>query len=70
MADKYDSWTSEAHATLKVDPILARFDSMNTEGQESTDITVLQYQATSQSIKGVLVYRYVISNRPRINAIS
>ena len=61
MADKYDSWTSESYATLKADPILARFESMNTEGQESTDITVLQCQATSQSIKEVLVYRYVIS---------
>lgn len=63
MADKYDSWISEAYATLKVDPILARFESMNTEGQESTDITVLQCQATSQSIKEVLVYRYVIAIR-------
>ena len=53
MVDKYDSWTSEAYATLKVDPVFARFDSMNTEGQESTDITVLQYQATSQSIRGI-----------------
>ena len=60
MADKYDSWTAEAYATLKADPILARFESMNTEGQESTDITVLQCQATSQSIKEVLVYRYVL----------
>ena len=64
MADKYDSWTSEAYATLKVDPILARFESMTTEGQLSTNITVLQCQATSQSIKEVLVYRHVISIRP------
>ena len=60
MANKYDSWTAEAYATLKADPILARFESMNSEGQESTDITVLQCQATSQSIKEVLVYRYVL----------
>ena len=69
MADKYDSWTSEAYATLKVDPILARFESMNTEGQEFTDIKVLQCQATSQSIKEVLVYRYVISIRPTTECI-
>ena len=70
MTDKYDSWTSEAYATLKVDPILARFESMNTEGQESTDITVLQCQATSQSIKEVLVYRYEMSIRPSTNTFS
>ena len=63
MADKYDSWTSESYATLKADLILARFESMDTEGRESTNITVLQCQATSQSIKEVLVYRYVISIR-------
>lgn len=62
MADKYDSWTAEAYATLKADPILARFESMNTEGQDSTDITVLQCQATSQSIKEVLVYSILSSN--------
>ncbi|KAF9080043.1 hypothetical protein BGX23_002750 [Mortierella sp. AD031] len=55
-ADKYDSWTSKAYATLTPEPILERFESMNTEGQESTDLTILQCQATSQSIKEVLVY--------------
>lgn len=59
MADKYDSWTAAAYATLKADPILARFESMNTAGQEATDITVLQCQATSQSIKEVLLYSVV-----------
>lgn len=70
MADKYDSWSSEAYATLKVDLIVARFKFMNTEGQESTDITVLQCQATSPSIKEDLVYRYVISIRANTNTFS
>lgn len=62
MAEKYDSWTAAAYATLKADPIIARFESMNTAGQESTDITVLQCQATSQSIKEVLVYSVLSAN--------
>ena len=61
-ADKYDSWTASAYATLSADPILARFESMNTDGQASTDITVLQCQATSQSIKEVIVYSVMSSN--------
>ena len=60
--DKYDSWTAESYATLKADPILARFESMNTEGQQSTDLTILQCQATSQSIKEVLVYSVMSAN--------
>ncbi|KAF9437515.1 hypothetical protein BGZ76_000448 [Entomortierella beljakovae] len=55
-ADKYDSWTAKAYATLTVQPILEQFESMNTEGQEDTDLTILQCQATSQSIKEVLVH--------------
>ncbi|KAG9063445.1 hypothetical protein KI688_004328 [Linnemannia hyalina] len=55
-AEKYDSWTAKDYATLTPDTILARFESMNTEGQQSTDLTILQCQATSQSIKEVLVY--------------
>lgn len=62
MAEKYDSWTAQAYATLTADPILARFESMNTAGQEATDLTVLQCQATSQSIKEVLVYSVISSN--------
>ena len=62
LAEKYDSWTAEAYATLHAEPILARFESMNTEGQESTDLTVLQCQATSQSIKEVAVYSVVSAN--------
>ncbi|PYH88608.1 PLC-like phosphodiesterase [Aspergillus ellipticus CBS 707.79] len=58
-ADKYDSWTAEAYATLTADPILARFESMTTEGQASSDLTILQCQATSQSIKEVLVYSVI-----------
>jgi hypothetical protein len=61
-ADKYDSWTAEAYATLTADPILARFESMNTEGQENSDLTILQCQATSQSIKEVLVYSVLSAN--------
>ncbi|KAK5123768.1 hypothetical protein LTR85_002404 [Meristemomyces frigidus] len=64
-ADKYDSWTSEAYATLTADPILKRFETMTTEGQsrpESGDLTILQCQATSQSIKEVLVYSVLTSN--------
>lgn len=62
LAEKYDSWTAEAYATLHSEPILARFESMNTAGQHSTDLTILQCQATSQSIKEVLVYSVVASN--------
>ncbi|KAI9926291.1 hypothetical protein ASPWEDRAFT_45640, partial [Aspergillus wentii DTO 134E9] len=58
-ADKYDSWTAEAYATLSPDPILARFETMTTEGQETSDLTILQCQATSQSIKEVLVHSLV-----------
>ncbi|MCJ1302399.1 hypothetical protein MMC08_005202 [Hypocenomyce scalaris] len=61
-ADKYDSWTAEAYATLSAEPILARFESMNTAGQESSDLTILQCQATSQSIKEVLLYSVVSAN--------
>jgi len=61
-AEKYDSWTAEAYATLKADPILARFESMTTEGQESTDLTILQCQATSQSIEEVMVYSVLSAN--------
>lgn len=61
-AEKYDTWTAEAYATLHADSILARFESMNTEGQASTDLTILQCQATSQSIKEVLVYSVVSAN--------
>ena len=35
---------------------------MNIEGQKSTEITVLQCQATSQSIKEVLVYSIMSAN--------
>lgn len=61
-AEKYDSWTAAAYATLTPDPILAQFESMTTEGQESTDLTILQCQATSQSIKEVLIYSIVSAN--------
>jgi hypothetical protein len=62
LAEKYDSWTAKAYATLKPDPIIERFESMNTEGQESTDLTILQCQATSQSIKEVAIYSVLSSN--------
>ncbi|KAG0196314.1 hypothetical protein BGX28_010301 [Mortierella sp. GBA30] len=55
-AEKYDSWTAKSYATLSPEPILERFKGMTTEGQEGTDLTILQCQATSQSIKEVLVY--------------
>lgn len=55
-ADKYDSWTAKAYATVHPGSIIAQFESMNAEGQENSDITVLQCQATSQSIKEVFVY--------------
>jgi hypothetical protein len=35
---------------------------MNAQGQQSTDLTILQCQATSQSIKEVLLYSVVASN--------
>lgn len=62
MVEKYDSWTAAAYATLHSTPIIARFESMHTEGQLSTDLTILQCQATSQSIKEVLVYSVLASN--------
>ena len=65
VAEKYYSWTAEAYATLKADPILDRFESMNTEGQESTDLTILQCQATSQSIKEVFLYSVMSANAAR-----
>jgi hypothetical protein len=61
-APKYDSWTAAAYATLQAEPILAQFESMTTAGQQSTDLTILQCQATSQSIKEVLVYSVMASN--------
>ena len=61
-ADKYDSWTAKAYATLKPEPIIAQFEAMNAEGQLGSDITVLQCQATSQSIKEVLVYSILTAN--------
>jgi hypothetical protein len=60
--EKYDSWTAKAYATLHADPIIAQFETMNTEGQDSTDITVLQCQATSQSIKEVFVHCVLRAN--------
>ncbi|KAF9203664.1 hypothetical protein BGZ49_006182 [Haplosporangium sp. Z 27] len=62
LADKYDSWTAQSYATLSAKSILERFESMDTEGQQSTDLTVLQCQATSQSIKEVLVYSVLSAN--------
>ena len=62
LAEKYDSWTAEAYATLHPEPIIAQFESMHTEGQESSDLTILQCQATSQSIKEVAVYSVLASN--------
>lgn len=59
---KYDSWTASAYATLRADPILAQFESMTTAGQQSTGLTILQCQATSQSIKEVLVYSVMTSS--------
>ncbi|KAK4910683.1 hypothetical protein LTR66_017412 [Elasticomyces elasticus] len=62
MASKYDSWTAPAYATLHSEPIISRFESMTSEGQLATDLTILQCQATSQSIKEVLVYSVLASN--------
>lgn len=62
LAEKYDSWTAQAYATLHSESIIARFDGMGTDGQLSTDLTILQCQATSQSIKEVLVHSVVASN--------
>lgn len=62
LAEQYSSWTAQAYATLHSEPIIARFEGMTTEGQQSSDITVMQCQATSQSIPEVLVYSVVASN--------
>ena len=64
-ADKYDSYTHEAYATLSAESILKQFESMTTEGQTGPgagDLTILQCQATSQSIKEVLVHSVLASN--------
>lgn len=60
--EKYDSWAAKPYATLHADTIISQFESMDTAGQEATDITVLQCQATSQSIKEVLLYSVLASN--------
>jgi len=60
--DKYDSWTPDAYATLTAGPIIERFKSMDTKGQEDHDLTVLQCQATSQSIPEVLIYSVFAAN--------
>ncbi|KAF2672457.1 PLC-like phosphodiesterase [Microthyrium microscopicum] len=62
-ADKYDSWTAQAYATIRADSIIKQFEGMNTAGQEATDVTILQCQATSQSIKEVLVHSVLTANR-------
>ena len=62
LAEKYDSWTADAYRTLHTESIIERFKGMNTEGQQSTDLTILQCQATSQSIKEVLIYSVLASN--------
>ncbi|KAF2464259.1 PLC-like phosphodiesterase [Lindgomyces ingoldianus] len=54
-AEKYDSYNPKAYATLTPTPILECFEAMTTEGQESTDLTVLQCQATSQAIGEVMI---------------
>lgn len=61
-ADKYDSWTAKSYATLHPDSIITQFESMTAEGQLGSDITLLQCQATSQSIKEVLVYSILTAN--------
>jgi len=61
---KYDSWDAKTYATLTPAPLLAKYETMSTEGQESSGAvyTVLQCQATSQSIKEVLAYSVAASN--------
>jgi hypothetical protein len=61
-ADKYDSWTAQAYATVNADPIIKQFESMNAIQQEESDFTVLQCQATSQSIKEVFVHSILTAN--------
>ena len=39
-----------------------RFKSMDTKGQEAHELTVLQCQATSQSVLGVLIYSVIAAN--------
>ncbi|MCJ1246689.1 hypothetical protein MMC30_003898 [Trapelia coarctata] len=60
--DKYDSWTQDAYSTLTAGPIIDRFKSMDTKGQEGHDLTMLQCQATSQSIPEVLIYSVFAAN--------
>ena len=55
MVAKYDSYDGKAYATLKPDPVIARFNSMNTASQNGS-FTVLQCQATATSIPPVVVY--------------
>jgi hypothetical protein len=69
-AEKYDSWTAKAYATIHHDSIIAQFESMHTDGQEATDITVLQCQATSQSIKEVFVHCVLRANADNSSLMS
>ena len=54
MAGKYDSYDDSAYATLKADPIIARFNGMDTASQKGL-FTVLQCQATATNIHPVVV---------------
>ena len=56
MSTKYDSYDDKAYATLKADPIIARFEGMSTSRQEGTDLTILQCQATATRIPQVVLY--------------
>lgn len=65
MANKYDSWSAHSYATLSSTPIIASFENMSTDDQLKSipsAPTILQCQATSQSIREVLVYSVVASN--------
>lgn len=61
-AAKYDSYSAIANQTLSANSILTAFNNMTTEGQQSTELTMLQCQATSQALPGVAAYSVIAAN--------
>lgn len=61
-AAQYSSYSDDANATLTPGPIVRAFNGMTTQGQSSSDLTLLQCQATATNIKAVVAYSVLSSN--------
>jgi hypothetical protein len=59
---QYSSYSDGAYATLVPGPIVAAFNSMTASAQSSSDLTLLQCQATATNIKPVVAYSIVSSD--------